>query len=102
MFIYKFATWGAKKGELYAITKIEVEEKPKTYISGSHRINKDDIGKLQVGFENKMYLLDNNPEPFISAMKNNIEKNIKSYETRAAAAKENLARWEALTGGAEE
>ena len=57
MIIYEFSTWGSN-GKPYTIKEIEVEEKPKTYIARGIRVNKDDIGKLQSHFGNRMYRLD--------------------------------------------
>jgi hypothetical protein len=68
MKIYEFSTWFTKKEEMYAIRETEVEEKPKTYVAKGIRINKEDIDKLQNGFSDKMYRLDNDPKPYIEAM----------------------------------
>ena len=40
MIIYCFSTWGAdkSKNKLFDIERIEVEEKPKSYVGGRHRI----------------------------------------------------------------
>lgn len=94
MIIYEFTTWCTNK--LFAINEIEVEEKTKTYIGKHCRINKDEIGKMQSTYGNRMYLLDNNPEPYISAMKEHIASRIKHYEAAALAEKEKLSKWEAL------
>lgn len=69
MIIYEFSTWGSN-GKPYTIKEVEVEEKPKTYIARGIRVNKDDIGKLQSHFGNRMYRLDNDPKPYIEAMLN--------------------------------
>ena len=69
MIIYEFSTWGSN-GKPYTIKEVEVEEKPKTYIARGIRINKDDIGKLQNNYGNRMYRLDNDPKPYIAAMLN--------------------------------
>lgn len=67
MIIYKFSTWCAN-GKMYDVKEIEVEEKPKTYVAKSTRINKDDIDKLQNSFGNKMYRLEKDAKPYIEAM----------------------------------
>lgn len=69
MKIYEFTTWCAND-EMFTVTEIEVEEKPKTYsgIQNHTRINKDEINKLQHHFGNRMYRLDNNPQAYIEAM----------------------------------
>lgn len=69
MIIYEFSTWGTN-GQMYSVKEIEVEEKPKTYIARGIRVNKDDIGKLQNNYGNRMYRLDNDPKPYIAAMLN--------------------------------
>lgn len=97
MIIYEFTTWRAKSNELFTVNKIEVEEKPKTYIGKHCRINKNDIGVLQNSFGNRMYLFDNNPAPYIAAMKERIKGRISVYEAHAAEAREDLAKWEALS-----
>lgn len=68
MIIYEFSTWFAKNNEMYTIKEIEVEEKPKIYTARGARINKADIDKLQKGYGNKMYRLDNDAKPYITAM----------------------------------
>ena len=69
MIIYEFSTWGTN-GQMYSVKEIEVEEKPKTYIARGIRVNKDDIGKLQNNYGNRMYRLDNDPKPYIAAVLN--------------------------------
>lgn len=69
MIIYEFSTWSTN-GQMYSVKEIEVEEKPKTYIARGIRVNKDDIGKLQNNYGNRMYRLDNDPKPYIAAMLN--------------------------------
>lgn len=84
MIIYEFSTWGSN-GKMFTIKEIKVEEKPKTYVARGMRINKDDIGKLQKHFGNRMYRLDNDPKPYIEAMLNH-----KKYTMEQAT--ENLKR----------
>ena len=85
MIIYEFTTWGAT-GELYTVREIEVEEKPKIYVSKHRcRINKNDIDKLQHHYGNRMYRLDSDPKPYITAM-TNLKKRIMENAT------ENLKR----------
>ncbi len=69
MIIYEFSTWGSNE-KPYTVKEVEVEEKPKTYIARGIRVNKDDIGKLQSHFGNRMYRLDSDPKPYIEAMAN--------------------------------
>ena len=68
MIIYEFSTWLTGNNEMYTIKEIDVEEKAKIYTARGVRINKADIDKLQKGFGNRMYRLDNNAEPYITAM----------------------------------
>lgn len=68
MIIYEFSTWLTRDNEMYAIKEIYVDEKAKIYTAKGVRINKDDIDKLQKGFGNKMYRLDNDAKPYIKAM----------------------------------
>ena len=68
MIIYEFSTWFTRNNEMYTIKEIEVEEKPKIYTARGVRINKADIDKLQKGCDNKMYRLDNDAKPYITAM----------------------------------
>ena len=70
MKIYEFSTWGAWRGDnkLFGVAEIEVEEKPKSYTGKGVRVLKDDIGRLQNNFGNRMYLLENTPIVYISAM----------------------------------
>ncbi len=70
MIIYEFSTWGTN-GEMYSVKEIEVEEKPKTYISTKNmRIKKEDIDKLQSHYGHRMFRLDSNPQHYIEAMIN--------------------------------
>ena len=96
MIIYEFSTWGTKRDELFSITEIEVEEKPKTYIGKHTRISKEDIGKLQSHFGDRMYLLNDNPKPYIEAITKRCEDKVNILEIRLAEAKKRLAFWEAL------
>ena len=68
MIIYEFSTWLTRNNEMYTIKEIDVEEKAKIYTARGVRINKADIDKLQKWYGNKMYRLDNNAEPYITAM----------------------------------
>ena len=99
MIIYEFSTWTyGKDNGLYAVTEIEVEEKPKSYIGKNCRVLKDDIDKLSTSYGNRMYRLNNDPKPYIKAV---IEKKAKSIESREMSLlidKAELNRWKALQG----
>ena len=96
MIIYEFSTWWCKKGELFSVTEIEVEEKPKTYIGKGCRLNKDDIGILQSSFGDRMYLLENKPEIYINAMIARWENRVNISEIRLADNRKQLSEWSAL------
>lgn len=92
MIIYEFSTWGGN-GNPYTVKEIEVEEKPKTYIARGIRINKDDIDKLQNHFGNRMYRLDNNPEPYIKAMINHKKYIMEQATENLRRATEDFNKW---------
>ena len=93
MIIYEFTTWCAM-GELYTVREIEVEEKPKIYISKYRsRINKNDIDKLQHGYGNRMYRLDNDPKPYITAMINHKKRIMESATENLKRATADFNKW---------
>ena len=104
MKIYEFSTWGAWSGDnkLFGVAEIEVEEKPKTYIGKGTRVSKDDIGRLQNSYGNRMYLLENTPMVYISAMIERKKESIENKERYLRLAKSELEAWEALKGGMQE
>lgn len=93
MIIYEFTTWGTKPGELFTVNPLEMVEKPRIYMGGGKRINKDEIGVLNTNFGRRMYLLDDNPEPYISAMIAYCENKVKLYEMHLNQAKASLSKW---------
>ena len=97
MIIYEFTTMGAKHGELFTVNTHKMTEKRRIYMGGGRRINKADIGVLFTNFGRKMYLLDNDPEPYISAMIEYCKKEVERCENRVRQAKTMFAKWE---GGA--
>lgn len=92
MIIYEFSTWSSN-GKPYTIEEVEVEEKPKTYIARGIRVNKDDIGKLQKHFGNRMYRLDNDPKPYIEAMVELKRQNMESATERLKQATADFNKW---------
>lgn len=96
MTIYKFSTWGASNGKLFAVHEIEVEEKPKTYIGKGVRINKENIDKVTDSYGYDMYRLDNDPKPYIEAIIKICEHRVESAEQRLADSKKQLAKWKSL------
>jgi hypothetical protein len=91
MIIYEFNAWG-RTNRLYNVLELEVNEKPKSYIGNNFRILKSDIGKLLSGY--KMYLLENNPSTFISAIIQQRKTKIKSTEKFLEEMKSELKQWE--------
>ena len=91
----------------FVVEEIEVEEKPKTYVSRHTRINKDEINKLSYHYGNTMYCLDNDPKRYIEAVLEMNKKTVEELEKRLSKAKEEVEKWEALAdhptekGGAE-
>ena len=100
MIIYEFSTW-CSNGKPYTIREVEVEEKPKTYISRGIRVNKDDIGKLQNNYGNRMYRLDNDPKPYIEAMVELKSRNMESATERLKQATADFNKWFDLKMGGE-
>ena len=98
MIIYCFSTWGAdkSKNKLFDIERIEVEEKPKSYVSGRHRINKCEIGVLSTHGGNRMYCLTDDPKPYINAMVNRKRIKMEYAEKSLIVAKSELSEWEKL------
>lgn len=96
MIIYRFSTWTFKKGKIFEAEEIEVEEKPKTYVSKRCRINKNEIGKLSSHYGNEMYLLENKPEIYINAMIEHCKRGVDVAEKNLDAARERLSKWSAL------
>lgn len=93
MIVYEFNTWGAKPGELYSITPHEMVEKPRIYMGGGSRINKDEIDVLNTHLGCRMYRLDDDPEPYISAVIAHCEKRVETCEIRLKQAKALLNKW---------
>ena len=83
---FYYDVWGYKKERLH-ISEIEVEEKPKSYISKERhtRISKSDINVLN---GHRMYCLDKNPEPFLDAI-------CELFQKKVNRAKQNLQNLEA-------
>lgn len=100
MIIYEFTTWGTHA--LFKVQEIEVEEKPKTYVSILTRIPKNNIGVLHNAYGDRMYLLENNPKIYIEAMINYKKGQIARLEDRISCEKNNLEKWEIAQRGIEE
>lgn len=93
MIIYEFSTWCTNK-KLFGVNEIEVEEKPKTYISkNGNRINKNDINKLQNSYGNRMYRLDNDPKAYIEAMINRKKCIMERYTESLKQATADFNKW---------
>lgn len=99
MTIYEFSTIGARKGNLYSVTTLQMVEKTRIYMGGGRRINKDEIGILNTTYGCRMYLLEDNPEPFISAMIARYENEVKRYDIYLSHAKAMLNRWKGADNG---
>ena len=80
----------------FVVKKIEVEEKPKTYIGCHTRINKNEINKLSNHYGNEMYCLDNDPKRYIEAILEMKKKTFEALEKRLSEAKKEVEKWEAL------
>ena len=100
MIIYEFTTWGVEA--LFKVQEIEVEEKPKTYVSRFARIPKNNIGHLHNAYGNRMYLLENNPKIYIEAMIDYKKRQIARLEDRLSYEKDKLEEWEIAQRGIEE
>ena len=85
---------GAKPGELYSVTPHKMTEKPKIYMGGGMRVNKDDIDVLTTSHGRRMYRLSDDPEPYISAMIEFCMNEVKKLENRVRMAKAMLNKWE--------
>ena len=98
MIVYSFSTWRCyNDSPLFTVKEIEVEEKPKTYVSNNQhsRINKDSIDKLDCSMgEYKIYCLDNDPKTFVNAVIESKRKQIELIENKLQAAKNSLEKWE--------
>ena len=94
MIIYEFNTWGTKPGELYSVTPHKLAEKPKSYMGGGMRINKDEIDILNTSHGRRMYRLSDDPEPFISAMVDFYKNEVEKCQHRLRQAKLILSKWE--------
>lgn len=93
MIIYEFNTIGAKPGELYSVTPHKLAEKPKSYMGGGMRINKDEIDILNTSYGRRMYRLSDDPEPYISAMVEYYENEVKKYDMFLRRAEVILNKW---------
>lgn len=100
MIVYEFTTCGVN--ELFKVQEIEVEEKPKTYISRFSRIPKSSIGVLHNAYGNRMYLLENNPKIYIEAMITYKKGQIVRLEDRLSYEKDKLEEWEMAQRGIED
>lgn len=74
-------------------TKLEAEEKPKTYIYeancyGKIRLSKEDIGKLLGRFRKKMYTFSPDNTPFIKALIEEKERIIENLKRSLESADE--------------
>ena len=96
MIIYEFNTWGAKPGELYSVTPHQMVEKPRIYMGGGRRVNKDEIDVLSTNLGCRMYRLDDNAAPFIIAMMEHCEKRVEGHTIRLKQAKATLNKWRTL------
>lgn len=99
MIIYEFNTWGAKSGESFSVTPHEMVEKPRIYMGGGKRINKDEIDVLTTNLGCRMYRLDDDPEPYISAMLEHCKKRVEQYDNRLKQAKATLDKWNSIRKG---
>lgn len=90
MIIYEFNTLGAKHGELFSVTPLKMVEKPRIYMGGGRRINKDEIDTLN---GKRMYRLSDDPEPYISAMIEYYENEVKKYDMFLNRTKVLLKKW---------
>lgn len=96
MIIYKFSTWCTKRGELFSVKEIEVEERPKSFIGKNCRILKSEIDLISSSFGNRMYSLDPDPIPYIEAIMKRIQMRINHHETALEQEKNSLEKWAAL------
>ena len=67
MKIYEFSTWFSGTN-FYSVREFEVEEKAKSFVGKSIRVNKDKINVIENSFGDRMYRLDNDPKPYIQAV----------------------------------
>lgn len=68
MKIYEFRHKFWSVGKPYSVEEIEVEEKPKTYVTKYNRISKDSIG--QIDRFGTMRLTENNPMLYLEKLLN--------------------------------
>lgn len=96
MIIYEFNTLGAKHGELFSVTPHKLVEKPRSYMGGGLRINKDDIDVLTTSHGRRMYRLSDDPEPYISAVIEYYENEVEKCQNRLRMAKTMLNKWKEI------
>ena len=98
MKIYEFSTWGAWESEnkLFGVAEIEVEEKPKCYKAKNRMILKKDVGILQNHYGDRMYLLENNPMAYVSAIIDKKKNAVEDREKHLKLLKNELKAWEAM------
>lgn len=101
MYLYKFEldTWRETK-----ITKtvVEVEEKPKTYMTVNERwktrILKSDVGVLSGYYGSTLYLLEDDTEKatqiFVESLKNKIEAEKKRIQSAIESSNKRIAEYE--------
>lgn len=101
MYLYKFElnTWRETK---ITRTVVEVDEKPKTYMTGNERwktrILKSDIGILS-GYDNgTLYLLEDDTEKatqiFVESLKNKIEAEKNRIQSAIESSNKRIAEYE--------
>lgn len=101
MYLYKFKlnTWKETK---ITRTVVEVEEKPKTYMTVNEcwktRILKSDVGILS-GYDNgTLYLIEDDMKKatqiFVESLKNNIEKEKKRIQSAIESSNKKIAEYE--------
>ena len=101
MKLYKFSlsTW---RGTTVSRTVLEVEEKPKTYMTVNERwktrILKSDVGVLSVYNDCTLYLLEDDMEKaktiFAESLKGKIESEKRKIETTIKCCNERIAEYE--------
>lgn len=101
MYLYKFelSTWGEVK---ITRTVVEVEEKPKTYMTVKERwktrILKSDVGVLS-GYDNRtLYLLEDDTKKatqiFVESLKNKIEAEKNRIQNAIESSNKRIAEYE--------
>lgn len=71
MKLYKFTSYSFFIRKFYEVDEFEMEEKPKTYCCKHCTVKKSEIGQIS-GFDNRMWLLENNPSFYLKKL---LEKN---------------------------